>query len=135
MLELIDNQIDQATGTIKLKATFPNAQHQLWPGGFTNVRLLLTTRENALVVPSPAVQRGPQSTYVFIYTPEEGKVEMRPVKLAMTEGADAVIEDGLADGEQVVTGQCRQAARWRDSAAGRAGETGGERGQAAWEEG
>ena len=74
-LELVDNEIDPATGTIKLKATFPNAKHKLWPGGFTNVRLLLSVNENALVVPTVAIQHGPQGAYVFVYKADAEKAE------------------------------------------------------------
>jgi multidrug efflux system membrane fusion protein len=102
-LELVDNQIDQTTGTVKLKATFANANEQLWPGGFVNVRLLLTTRANVLVVPTVAVQRGPQGTYVFVLKDDEKSVELRPVKVVMTEGLLSVIDEGLKDGERVVT--------------------------------
>jgi multidrug efflux system membrane fusion protein len=103
-LELIDNQIDQTTGTIKLKATFPNDKAMLWPGGFVNVQLLVTTRKDAMVIPTVAVQRGPQNvSYVFVYKPDDSTVEMRTVKVGMTAGQDTVIDDGLKDGEQVVT--------------------------------
>jgi multidrug efflux system membrane fusion protein len=101
-LELVDNQIDQATGTIKLKSTFPNDKLMLWPGGFTNVKLLLTTRKNAVVVPTVAVQRGPSNSYVFLYKPEDKTVTMRTVKVAMSQDLDSVIDDGLAEGDQVV---------------------------------
>ena len=100
-LELVDNQIDQTTGTMKLKAVFPNAQNHLWPGGFVNVRLLLTTRKNALVVPTPAIQRGPKGTFVYLVKDDQS-VEMRLVKVAFAEGENSLIEDGLAAGETVV---------------------------------
>jgi multidrug efflux system membrane fusion protein len=102
VLELVDNQIDQATGTIKLKATFPNEGHKLWPGGFINVRLLLDIFSNSVVVPSASMQRGPQTTYVFVLK-EDRTVEMRTVKVAMVEQEDVVIAEGLAEGEQVIT--------------------------------
>ncbi len=102
-LQLVDNQIDQNTGTIKLKSSFPNASRALWPGGFTNVRLMVTTLSNALVIPLPAVQRGPKNSYVFIYKPDDSTVVMRPVTVSMTQDQDAVITDGVTDGEQVVT--------------------------------
>lgn len=102
-LDLVDNQIDQATGTIKLKSTFPNAKLALWPGGFINVRLQVTVREHALVIPLPAVQRGPKNSYVFVYKPDDGTVAMRPVKIAMTQDQDAVVVEGVTEGEQVVT--------------------------------
>ncbi len=102
MLELVDNQIDQTTGTIKLKATFPNKDHMLWPGGFSNMRLLVKTQQNVLVVPSVAVQRGPQGTYVFVLQPDH-TVKIRPVTVAMAQDNLSVISDGLQDNEQVVT--------------------------------
>ncbi|MDO8608749.1 MAG: efflux RND transporter periplasmic adaptor subunit [Phaeospirillum sp.] len=101
-LELVDNQIDQTTGTIKLKAVMPNAERQLWPGGFVNVRLLLSVRTNGLVIPAPALQRGPKGTYVFVVKPDR-TVEMRPVKVATIEANQALLDDGLEDGETVVT--------------------------------
>lgn len=101
-LELVDNQIDQTTGTIKLKAVLPNAERRLWPGGFVTVRLLLEVRRAGLVVPLPAVQRGPQGPYVFRVTPEK-TVEMRPVTIGAIESEQALIESGLAEGEVIVT--------------------------------
>ena len=96
-LAVIDNQIDQTTGTIKLKATFPNDDLRLWPGQFVNARLLLTTRKDGLVVPASVVQRGPQGTYAFVIKPDQ-TVEARPVKVAQTEDGLALIDDGLQGG-------------------------------------
>ena len=101
-LAVVDNEIDQTTGTVKLKATFPNDQLKLWPGKFVNARLVLTTRKNAIVVPSSVVQRGPQGTYAYVIKPDK-TVEMRPIKVGQTEANLALIEDGLKAGEQVVT--------------------------------
>ena len=101
-LELVDNAIDQTTGTIKLKAVMPNAERKLWPGGFVTVRLLLTVRHAGLVVPLPAVQRGPQGAYVFRVTAER-VAEMRPVTVGTIEADQALIESGLAEGDVVVT--------------------------------
>lgn len=101
-LELIDNQIDQATGTIKLKAVMANADRRLWPGGFVSVRLLLTIRQGGLVIPATAVQRGPQGPYVFVVKPDR-TADMRPVKVAAVESDLALIETGLEEGEQVVS--------------------------------
>ena len=70
-LAVIDNQIDQTTGTIKLKATFPNEDVRLWPGEFVNARLLLTTRKDGLTVPASVIQRGPQGTYAFVVKPDQ----------------------------------------------------------------
>lgn len=100
-LAVVDNQIDQTTGTLKLKATFPNDQLQLWPGKFVNARLILTTRKDATVVPSSVVQRGPQGTYAYIIKTDK-TVEMRPIKVAQTEANVALIDSGLEAGEQVV---------------------------------
>ena len=100
-LAVVDNQIDQTTGTLKLKATFPNDQLQLWPGKFVNARLILTTRKDATVVPSSVVQRGPQGTYAYIVKTDK-TVEMRPIKVAQTEGNLALVDEGLKPGEQVV---------------------------------
>ncbi len=101
-LELVDNQIDQTTGTIKLKAVMPNGERRLWPGGFVNVRLLLSVRQDGLVIPAQAVQRGPKGTYVFLVKPDR-TVEMRAVKVATIEANQALLDDGLAEGETVVT--------------------------------
>lgn len=100
-LELVDNQIDQTTGTIKLKAVMPNAERRLWPGGFVNVRLLLAVRRDGLVVPAQAVQRGPQGTYVFAVKTDQS-VEMRAVKVTTVEAGQALLDDGLAEGDTVV---------------------------------
>jgi multidrug efflux system membrane fusion protein len=102
-LLLINNQIDQATGTIQLKATFPNKDHALWPGQFVEAQLLLETRHGAVTVPAAAVQRGPQG--VFTYVVNAGnKVQMRPIKVSAANagGSVALIESGVAAGEQVV---------------------------------
>ena len=100
-LAVLDNEIDQTTGTVKLKATFPNNDLKLWPGKFVNARLVLTTKKNAIVVPASVVQRGPQGTYAYVIKPDK-TVEMRPVKVAQTEANVALIDDGLKAGEQVV---------------------------------
>jgi membrane fusion protein, multidrug efflux system len=100
-LQLIDNQIDPTTGTIRLKASFPNSKRLMWPGGFVNVRLLVTTREDALVIPAVAIQRGAQHSYVFVLK-DDKTVEMRPVVTSLTVAQDAVIDSGLKEGEKVV---------------------------------
>ena len=99
-LALIDNQIDQTTGTVRLKATFPNTDHALWPGQFVNVRLYLETRQG-VTVPAPAVQRGAQGTYVYVIRPD-ATVEARPVVVAQTRDGTALIDHGLAAGEKIV---------------------------------
>jgi len=98
---LIDNQITQTTATIRLKAVFPNPDNALWPNQFVKARLLLTTRAGALVVPTPAIQRGPKGTFVYVVGPGN-TVAVRPVELDSTEGALALISKGLTSGEQVV---------------------------------
>jgi multidrug efflux system membrane fusion protein len=109
-LELIDNQIVQTTGTIRLRATFPNARHLLWPGELVNARLLLETRPNGLTVPASAVQQGPDGTYVWIIEPDE-TVQMRPIRLAEISDGQALINPGLHAGEKIVVdGQYRLAA-------------------------
>lgn len=100
-LAVVDNQIDQTTGTIKLKATFPNKDLKLWPGQFVNARLLLTTRPRGLLIPESVVQRGPQGTYAYVIKADQ-TVEMRPIKVAQTEDGAALIDEGLKAGEQVV---------------------------------
>ena len=100
-LAVVDNEIDPTTGTVKLKATFPNDDLKLWPGKFVNARLVLTTRKDATVIPSSVVQRGPQGTYAYLIKPDK-TVEMRPIKVAQTEGNLALVDEGLKPGEQVV---------------------------------
>ena len=102
-LLLINNQIDQTTGTIQLKATFPNKDHALWPGQFVDVQLLVETRHNAVTVPSAAVQLGPQGVYAYVVK-ADNTVEMRPIKVSapMPARPTALIESGLSAGDQVV---------------------------------
>jgi multidrug efflux system membrane fusion protein len=100
-LAVVDNEIDQATGTVKLKATFPNNDLKLWPGKFVNARLVLTTRKDATVIPSSVVQRGPQGTYAYVINPDK-TAEMRPIKVGQTEGNFTMVESGLQPGEDVV---------------------------------
>jgi multidrug efflux system membrane fusion protein len=103
----IDNTIDTTTGTIKLKATFPNTNHELWPGALVETRLRLSVDPHALVVPAGAVQNGQQGQYVFVVASDR-TVSMRPVTVARTSGDDAVVSAGLKTGEEVVTdGQLR----------------------------
>jgi membrane fusion protein, multidrug efflux system len=100
-LAVVDNEIDQTTGTMKLKATFPNNDLKLWPGKFVNARLVLTTRKGATVIPSAVVQRGPQGMYAYVIKPDK-TAEMRPIKVGQTEANVAIVEDGLKPGEDVV---------------------------------
>ena len=98
----IDNQIDQTTGTGKLKAVFDNRNNELWPNQFVNVHLLLETKKDATVVPSAALQRGPQGSYVYVVK-KDNRVEVRPVKISTTEGNLTEIATGLVPNEVVVT--------------------------------
>ena len=97
----IDNQIDQTTGTAKLKAIFDNKENLLWPNQFVNVRLLLETRKNSTVIPAAAIQRGPQGTYVFVVKADK-TVEVRPVTAPFTQNNTSLIASGLQPGEVVV---------------------------------
>jgi multidrug efflux system membrane fusion protein len=106
-LSVVDNAIDQTTGTIRLKATFANADERLWPGEFVNVRLILNTRRGVPTVPEQAVQVGPNGYYAYIVKPDS-TVERRPVDVASTQDGLAVIGKGLAIGDRfVVDGQFR----------------------------
>ena len=101
-LKGIDNQVDPTTGTLKLKAEFPNAKFQLWPGQFVNVRLKVETLEKAIVVPTSAVQRGPAGT--FSYVIGEGDIATaKPVVVTQQNENDAVIASGLSTSDRVVT--------------------------------
>ena len=97
-----DNQIDTSTGTIKLKASFPNLDNHLWPGQFVNVRLLVSTVKNALTVPSAAVQRSPDGPFLYVIG-ADNKVSVRYVTLGPDDGITAVIAKGVAEGESIVT--------------------------------
>jgi multidrug efflux system membrane fusion protein len=101
-LMLIDNQIDPTTGTLKLKASFPNKTEALWPGQFVNAHLLIETRHDGIIVPAQAVQRGPSGTFVWIVK-GDNSVEMRPIALGSIVGDSALIDKGVAIGEKVVT--------------------------------
>ncbi|MGD0955329.1 MAG: efflux RND transporter periplasmic adaptor subunit [Candidatus Acidiferrales bacterium] len=106
-LTFIDNTVDNTTGTIKLKATFENADHRLWPGQFSTVLLRLAEDENATVVPSQAVQTGQKGDYVYVVNSDMA-AEQRPVKVARVIGGESVISSGVEPGETVVTdGQLR----------------------------
>ena len=106
-ITFVDNTVDQSTGTIKIKGTFANEDRRLWPGQFVNVVVRLAMESGAIVVPSTAVQAGPEGSYVFLVKPDQ-TVDMRPVTVARTIGSEAVIKDGIAAGDTVVTdGQLR----------------------------
>ncbi|HUN52723.1 MAG TPA: efflux RND transporter periplasmic adaptor subunit [Candidatus Sulfotelmatobacter sp.] len=100
-LTLIDNQIDQSTGTLHLKATFDNQNETLWPGEFVDMRLVVAIDKNAVTVPARSVEEGPNGNYLFVIKPDM-TVEMRPVQVAQVEQGLAVISKGLAAGERIV---------------------------------
>jgi multidrug efflux system membrane fusion protein len=106
-LAAIDNQASTTSGTITLKAIFPNRNRRLWPGMFVNIRVVTSVQNNGLTVPLEAVQQGPQGQYVFVVGPDH-KVSMQPVSVSETLNGEALIEKGLSAGETVVTrGQYR----------------------------
>jgi RND family efflux transporter MFP subunit len=100
-LRAMDNQVDEATGTIKLKAVFQNRQFELWPGQFVNIHLLVDTRRQQLVVPSSAVNQGPSGEFIYIIRPDL-IAEVRAVKVGISEDGSTVIENGISEGEDVV---------------------------------
>jgi multidrug efflux system membrane fusion protein len=100
-LLMIDNAVDQATATIRLKAIFPNADDRLWPGEFVNARLLMETRSNAIVVPSSAVQRGPQGLYTWVVTPNNTAV-VRQIRVGPTAEDLTIVDSGVSEGDRVV---------------------------------
>jgi len=105
-LTFIDNTVDPQTATIKMKATFTNTTHRLWPGQFAEVVVQLRSDPHALVIPSVAVQSGQQGSFVFVVA--DGKAQMRPITVARVEGDQSVIDSGLMAGEVVVIdGQLR----------------------------
>jgi multidrug efflux system membrane fusion protein len=107
VLSFVDNSIDPATGTILLKATFPNKDQTLWPGQFLNVVLTLTTEKNVIVVPSQAIQTSQNGQYVFVIK-DDLTAEMRPVTVDRSVGEITAVAEGLKPGEKVVTdGQLR----------------------------
>ncbi len=121
-LAFIDNAVDSTTGTIRLKGTFTNKGHRLWPGEFVRIKLRLTTIPDALVVPNQAVQSGQDGSYVFVVR-EDRSVESRPVVTGARVDQDLVIDKGLRAGETVVTeGQLRLAPNMRVQLAGAPGD-------------
>lgn len=101
-LLLVDNQINAATATLRLKAVFDNPKHQLWPNQFVKARLYLTTHEGAMVVQAPAVQRGPNGTFVYVVG-DDGLAHVRPVDVDSTNADIAILAKGVSEGEKVVT--------------------------------
>jgi multidrug efflux system membrane fusion protein len=99
---VIDNQVDQTTGTVKLRAEFPNDRLQLWPGQFVNVRVLIDTLRQVVVVPTAAVQRGPTGPFVYVLK-DDSTVTVRRVTISQQDDVQAVVATGLQAGERVVT--------------------------------
>ena len=100
-LAVVDNQIDITTGTVRLKATFANQDLRLWPGQFINVRLLIETRKDGLVVPASVVQRGPEGAFAFVIG-DDLTAQVRPIKVAQIDQGQALIAEGLTAGQRVV---------------------------------
>jgi multidrug efflux system membrane fusion protein len=101
-LTVVDNQVDASTGTVKLKAEFPNASLQLWPGQFTNVRLLIDTLKQVVVIPTGAVQRGPTGTFVYVVK-DDNSATIRPIVVQKQDETQAVVKSGVTPPERVVT--------------------------------
>ena len=101
LLSIADNRVDPATGTVQLKARFPNADHRLWPGQFVNVQLTLQTLPGVTTIPSGAVNQGPKGPFAYVVGPG-GKAIVRPLKVGVTQGSVAVITSGVQPGESVV---------------------------------
>lgn len=100
-LTVVDNQVDPTTGTVKLRAEFPNANLQLWPGQFANIRLLINTLQQVVTIPTGAVQRGPNGTFVYVI--KDGAATMRPIVVQRQDETRTVVKSGLTASEQVVT--------------------------------
>ncbi len=101
-LSIADNKVDPSTGTVQLKARFPNDGHTLWPGQFVNVRLTLQTLSQATVIPAAAVNQGPKGPFAYVVGPDM-KASMRPLVIAATQDQVAVVKSGIKPGETVVT--------------------------------
>jgi len=97
----IDNQIDPATGTVRLKASYPNTDDILYPNQFVNARVLIDVLHEAVLAPAEAIQRGPQGAYVYVVKPDK-VVQMRRIQLGPTEGPTVAVRSGVSDGELVV---------------------------------
>ena len=102
VLRVVDNQVDQTTGTVKLKAEFPNPDLQLWPGQFVNVRLLIDTLKQVLVIPTGAVQRGPNGTFVYVIK-DDNSAAVRPIVVQKQDEMQTVVKSGVEPNERVVT--------------------------------
>jgi len=101
-LEVVDNQVDPTTGTVRMKADFPNANMQLWPGQFVNVRVLVDTLKQVVVVPTPAVQRGPNGAFAYVVQPDD-TVALRSLTVKQQDEKHAVVAAGVNPGDRVVT--------------------------------
>jgi multidrug efflux system membrane fusion protein len=101
-LQVVDNQVDQTTGTVRMKAEFPNASLQLWPGQFVNVRVLVETLFQVVTIPTPAVQRGPNGTFAYVVQPDQ-RVSLRPITVSQQNETTAVVSKGIDASERVVT--------------------------------
>ena len=101
-LTVVDNQVDASTGTVKLKADFPNTNLQLWPGQFANVRLLIDTLKQVVTIPTGAVQRGPTGTFVYIIK-DDNSATIRPIVVQKQDETQTVVKSGVAAQERVVT--------------------------------
>ena len=102
VLRVVDNQVDQTTGTVKLKAEFPNTDLQLWPGQFVNIRLLIDTLKQVVVIPTGAVQRGPNGTFVYVVK-DDNTVAVRPIVVKKQDETQTVVRSGIEPNERVVT--------------------------------
>jgi len=126
-LAVLDNQVNQATATLRLKALMPNPDRVLWPNAFVKARMLVEIRKDAIVIPMVAIQRGPQATYVYAVGPDK-TAQMKPVTIALTTGDFAVIGKGLEGGEHVIIegqNQVRPGGRVEPSRPGGAAEPAG----------
>jgi multidrug efflux system membrane fusion protein len=101
-VELIDNQIDQATGTIRVKSIMPNREQRLWPGQFVNVRVQTQLRRQVLTIPAAALERGPEGTFTYVVQPDS-TVAVALLTTAEQQGNIVVVESGLTAGQRVVT--------------------------------
>jgi membrane fusion protein, multidrug efflux system len=126
----VDNQIDPATGTVKLKAVFPNSGNELFPNQFVNARLLVETRPDTISVPSSSIQRGPQGTFVYVVKADK-TVELRPVTVGVSQGSDTFVTKGVEAGEMVVADgaeRLREGSRVEPKGPGGPGGPGGPKG-------
>jgi membrane fusion protein, multidrug efflux system len=102
-LQVVDNQIDPQTGTVRLKAEFPNEDNALWPGQFVPVKIQITVRDNIVALPSAAIQRGPDGLYVWVVGPEK-KAKMAQVKTGPVQDEKTVVESGVSPGDRIIVG-------------------------------